>query len=99
MCAPVYRGTSLAKISDGAKANYYGFTLVPADVSCLTTNLSEGIGEQTLDNVTIQPRRDSVSANDMKVAVYVYNADYTVGPTLGPHPPPVQRLPRILPLS
>lgn len=81
--ADTYTSSTPAKSAAGAQGNYYGFTLAPANSTYLTTDIPEGVTELNLDSLTIQTRSNDLIAKDMKVAVYTYTADYTVGTYLG----------------
>ena len=64
------------------KGNYYGFTLAPANSTYLTTDIPAGVTELNLDSITLLTR-DGTYSTDMKVAVYAYEGDNTVGTYLG----------------
>ncbi len=81
--ADTYTSSTPAKSGSGAQGNYYGFTLAPANDTYLTTDIPEGVTELNLDSLTIQTRSGDVIAKDMKVAVYTYTGDSTVGTYLG----------------
>ena len=81
--AATYTSSTPGKSSDTAQGGYYGFTLAPANATYLTTDIPADVTELNLDSLTILTRTGSVSTNDMKVAVYAYVADSTVGTYLG----------------
>ncbi len=81
--ADTYTSSTPAKSGSGAQGNYYGFTLAPDNATYLTTNIPQGVTELNLDSLTILTRSGSASATDMKVAVYTYTGDSTVGTYLG----------------
>ncbi len=81
--ADTYTSATPAKSSDTAQGNYYGFTLAPANSSYLTTDIPAGITELNLDSITLLTRSSNSSTVDMKVAVYTYVGDSTVGTFLG----------------
>lgn len=81
--ADTYTSSTPAKSADGAQGNYYGFTLAPDNATYLTTDIPGGVTELNLDSITLQTRSGSVTAVDMKVAVYTYEGDSTVGTYLG----------------
>ncbi len=79
--ADTYTASTPEKSGAGAQGNYYGFTLAFDNSTYLTTNVPADT-ELNLDSITLLSRSDG-SANDMKVAVYKYDADGTVGTFLG----------------
>ena len=81
--ADTYTSSTPEKSGDGAQGNYWGFTLAPANATYLTTDIPEGVTELNLDSLTILTRSSGNSAVDMKVAVYTYTGDNTVGTYLG----------------
>lgn len=81
--ADTYTSSTPGKSGDGAQGNYYGFTLAPDNATFLTTDIPGGVTELNLDSITLQTRSGSVSTTDMKVAVYTYTGDSTVGTYLG----------------
>ncbi len=76
----IYTSSTPAKSGQG---NYYGFTLAPANSTHLTTDIPAGVTELNLDSITLLTRSSGSSSIDMKVAVYTYVGDYTVGTFLG----------------
>ncbi len=80
--ADTYTASTPAKSADGAQGNYYGFTLSFDNSSYLTTDVPAGT-ELNLDSITLQSRTGDYSFDDMKVAVYEFEADGTVGAFLG----------------
>ena len=81
--ADTYTSSTPGKSGTGAQGNYYGFTLSPANTTYLTTDIPEGVTELNLDSLTLLTRSGSNSSVDMKVAVYAYAGDSTVGTYLG----------------
>ncbi len=79
--ADTYTASTPEKSSASAQGNYYGFTLAFDNADYLTTNVPADT-ELNLDSITLLSRSDG-SANDMKVAVYEYTGDGTVGTFLG----------------
>ena len=79
--ADTYTASTPAKSGAGAQGNYYGFTLAFDNATYLTTNVPADT-ELNLDSITLLSRSDG-SAADMKVAVYEYVGDGTVGTFLG----------------
>ena len=79
--ADTYTASTPGKSGDSAQGNYYGFTLAFDNSSYLTTDVpSDTILK--LDSITLLSRSNG-SSDDMKVAVYEYDADGTVGAFLG----------------
>ena len=76
--ADTYTASTPDKSGQG---NYYGFTLAFDNSTYLTTDVPADT-ELNLDSITLLSRSDG-SANDMKVAVYKYDGDGTVGTFLG----------------
>lgn len=79
--ADTYTASTPAKSAAGAQGNYYGFTLAFDNATYLTTNVPADT-ELNLDSITLLSRSNG-SADDMKVAVYEYAGDRTVGTFLG----------------
>jgi len=80
--ADTYTASTPAKSADGAQGNYYGFTLAFDNSTYLTTDVPADT-ELNLDSITLQSRTGNNAYGDMKVAVYEYTADSTVGTFLG----------------
>ena len=84
--ADTYTASTPDKSSPTAQGNYYGFTLAFDNSTFLTTNVPADT-ELNLDSITLLSRSDNSnndgSANGMKVAVYEYDGDGTVGTFLG----------------
>ena len=81
--ADTYTSSTPGKSADTAQGNYYGFTLSPANTTYLTTDIPAGVTELNLDSMTLLTRSSGNSSVDMKVAVYAYDGDNTVGTYLG----------------
>ena len=81
--AATYTASTPGKSAAGAQGNYYGFTLAPANATYLTTDIPADVTELNLDSMTLLTRSGSNSSVDMKVAVYAYAGDNTVGTYLG----------------
>lgn len=79
--AETYTASTPAKSGPGAQGNYCGFTLAFDNSTYLTTNVPADT-ELNLDSITLLSRTNG-SADDMKVAVYEYVGDGTVGTFLG----------------
>lgn len=79
--AETFTASTPEKSGTGAQGNYYGFCLAFDNSTYLTTDVPAGM-ELNLDSITLLSRSDG-SANDMKVAVYEYTEDGTVGTFLG----------------
>ena len=79
--AETYTASTPAKSGTGAQGNYNGFTLAFDNSTYLTTNVPADT-ELNLDSITLLSRSNG-SADDMKVAVYEYVGDGTVGTFLG----------------
>lgn len=79
--ADTYTASTPGKSSDSAQGNYYGFTLAFDNSTYLTTDVPADT-ELNLDSITLLSRSGG-SASDMKVAVYEYDTDGTVGTFLG----------------
>ena len=80
--ADTYTASTPGKSSDSAQGNYYGFTLAFDNSTYLTTDVPADT-ELNLDSITLQSRTGNNTYGDMKVAVYEYTADSTVGTFLG----------------
>ena len=80
--ADTYTASTPAKSSAAAQGSYYGFTLAFDNATYLTTDVPADT-ELNLDSITLQSRSDSNTYGDMKVAVYAYAGDHTVGTFLG----------------
>ncbi|MBR4107769.1 MAG: PEP-CTERM sorting domain-containing protein [Akkermansia sp.] len=79
--ADTYTASTPAKSGAGAQGNYYGFTIAFDNSTYLTTDVPADT-VLNLDSITLQSRTDG-TAIDMKVAVYTYEGDRTVGTFLG----------------
>ncbi len=80
--ADTYTASTPEKSAAGAQGNYNGFTLAFDNSTYLTTTVPAGT-ELNLDSITLQSRTGSDTYGDMKVAVYEYVGDGTVGTFLG----------------
>ncbi len=76
--ADTYTASTPAKSAQG---NYYGFTIAFDNSTYLTTDVPADT-VLNLDSITLQSRTNQ-SFDDMKVAVYTYEGDSTVGTFLG----------------
>ena len=81
--ADTYTSSTPGKSSAAAQGNYYGCTLAPANSTYLTTDVTADLGELNLDSMTLLTRSSGSSTVDMKVAVYTYVGDNTIGTYLG----------------
>ena len=79
--ADTYTASTPEKSGAGAQGNYNGFCLAFDNGTYLTTDVPADT-ELNLDSITLLSRSDG-SFNDMKVAVYEYVGDSTVGTFLG----------------
>ena len=82
--ADTYTASTPEKSGAGAQGNYYGFCLAFDNSTYLTTNVPANT-ELNLDSITLLSRSNESDGamGDMKVAVYKYVGDSTVGTFLG----------------
>ena len=80
--ADTYTASTPAKSGTGAQGNYYGFTIAFDNSTYLTTDVPADT-VLNLDSITLQSRTGDATFADMKVAVYTFVGDGTVGTFLG----------------